>query len=71
MLIVLSKRNSLPISLLHKVQVAAVHLVTLYRSELWWEGQKDKKEKVQKLINKQARAIIGLFCDDCDAHHID
>src|SRR6266496_6755697 len=38
-----------------------VYSVVLYGLELWWEGQKDKKEKVQKLINKQARAIIGLF----------
>ena len=34
-LTVLSKRNGLLISLLHKVQVAAVHSVALYGSELW------------------------------------
>src|SRR5579871_1788161 len=57
----LSKRNGLPMSLLHKVQVAAVHSVALYGSEIWWEGQKDKQEKIQKLLNKQARAITGAF----------
>jgi ribonuclease HI len=57
----LSRKNGLPMSLVHKIQVAAVHSVALYGSEIWWEGQKDKQEKIQKLLNKQARAITGMF----------
>ena len=57
----LSRRNGLPMDLLHKIQVAAVHSVALYGSEIWWEGQKDKLDKIQKLLNKQARAITGMF----------
>jgi hypothetical protein len=39
------------------VQIAAVQSVALYRAELWWKGQKDAINKLQKLINKQSRAI--------------
>jgi hypothetical protein len=38
-----------------------VQLVALYRAELWWKGQKDAINKLQKLINKQSRAIIGAL----------
>ena len=57
----LSKKNGLPMSLLHKIQVAAVHSVALFGSEIWWNGQKNWQDKIQKLLNKQARAITGLF----------
>jgi ribonuclease HI len=57
----MAKRNGLPLNLVRKIQVATVQSVLLYGSELWWEGQRCYQEKVQKLLNKQARAITGLF----------
>ena len=56
------KLNGLPSSLVQKIQIATVQSIALYGSELWWEGQKHYQEKIQKLLNKQARAITGLFC---------
>jgi hypothetical protein len=38
-----------------------VQSVALYRAELWWKGQKDAINKLQKLINKQSRAITGAL----------
>jgi hypothetical protein len=35
--------------------------VALYRAELWWKGQKDAINKLQKLINKQSRVITGAL----------
>ena len=57
----MAKQSGLPSSLVQKIQVATVQSITLYGSELWWEGQKHYQEKIQKLLNKQARAITGLF----------
>jgi hypothetical protein len=34
-----------------RIQVAAVQAVALYGSELWWQGQKDRAQEVQKLLN--------------------
>lgn len=41
--------------------MAAVTSVALYGSEIWWRGQKDRLDKVQLLLNSQARAITGLL----------
>jgi hypothetical protein len=38
-----------------------VQSVALYGAELWWKGQKDAINKLQKLINKQSRAITGAL----------
>jgi hypothetical protein len=38
-----------------------VQSVALYRAELWWKGQKDAINKLQKLINKESRAIPGAL----------
>ena len=47
--------------LVRRVQIAAVQSVALYGAELWWKGQKDAINKLQKLINKQSRAITGAL----------
>jgi hypothetical protein len=53
--------GGLSVSLMRRVVVAAVTSVALYGSEIWWRGQKDRLEKVQVLLNRQARAITGLL----------
>jgi hypothetical protein len=44
-----------------KIQVAAVQAVALYGAELWWDGQQDRRENLQLLVNRQARAITGAL----------
>jgi len=44
-----------------RIQVAAVQAVAMYGSELWWRGQKDRAQEVQKLLNEQGRRITGCF----------
>jgi hypothetical protein len=44
-----------------RFQVAAVQAVALYGSELWWRGQKDGAQKVQKVWNEQGRRVTGCF----------
>ena len=58
----LSRSNGgLCVSLMRRVVMAAVTSVAMYGSEIWWRGQKDRLEKVQLLLNSQARAITGLL----------
>lgn len=58
----LSRSNGgLFVNLMRRVVVAAVTSVAMYGSEIWWRGQKDRLEKVQLLLDKQARAITGLL----------
>ena len=35
--------------------------MALYGAELWWKGQKDAIDELQKLINRQSRAITGAL----------
>ena len=35
--------------------------VALYGAELWWKGQKNYEKDLQKLINRQARSITGMY----------
>jgi len=44
-----------------KIQVAAVQAVALYGSELWWRGQENRAQEVQKLLNEQGRRATGCF----------
>jgi hypothetical protein len=44
-----------------RIQVAAVQAVALYGAELWWDGQKERREDIQLLVNRQARAITGAL----------
>ena len=47
--------------LVRKIQIAVVQSVALYGAELWWRDQKTWEQEHQKLINRQARAITGVF----------
>lgn len=40
---------------------AAVQSIELYGAELWWKGQKNLENEVQLPINRQARAIMGMW----------
>jgi len=44
-----------------RIQVAAVQAVALYGSELWWHGQKNRAQEVQRLLNEQGRRVTGCF----------
>ena len=47
--------------LVRKVQIAAVQSIATYGAELWWKNQKTWEQEFQKLINRQARTITGMF----------
>lgn len=47
--------------LVRRIQIAAIQSVALYGAELWWKGQKNYTGNLQKLINRQARAITGTL----------
>jgi len=44
-----------------RIQVAAVQAVALYRSELWWHGERNRAQEVQTLLNEQGRRVTGCF----------
>jgi hypothetical protein len=45
----------------HKVQVACIQAVALYGSEVWWKGQKNRIDDLQRMVNQQARDITGCL----------
>jgi ribonuclease HI len=47
--------------LVRRIQIAAVQATALYGAELWWRDQKTHLEDIQKLVNRQARAVTGAF----------
>ena len=47
--------------LVRRVQLAVVQSIALYGVELWWKGQKNNEQTVQKLLNRQARSITGMY----------
>lgn len=57
----LSKAYGLCPALVRRIQIAAVQSVALYGAELWWKGQKNHQQELQKLINRQARFITGMY----------
>jgi ribonuclease HI len=57
----LCRMQGLAPGLVHRIQVAAVQSVALYGAELWWRGQKDQLTGMQRMINRQARAITGML----------
>lgn len=57
----ISSNYGLAAGLVRRVQIAAVQSVVLYGAELWWKGQKQAEEDLQKLINRQSRAITGAL----------
>jgi hypothetical protein len=44
-----------------RIQIAAVQAVALYGAELWWKGQKNKAQEVQKILNEQGRRVSRCF----------
>jgi len=44
-----------------RIQVAAVQAVALYGSELWWRGQENRAQEVQRLLNEQGRRATRCF----------
>ena len=48
-------------NLVRKIQIAAVQTITLFEAEIWWRGQKTYQEKIQKPLNRQGRAITGIY----------
>jgi len=44
-----------------RIQVAAVQAVALYGFELWWHGQENRAQEVQRLLNEQGRRVTGCF----------
>ena len=57
----LTKSYGLPPGLVRKIEIAAVQSIALFGAEIWWRGQKTHQEELQKLLNKQARAITGMY----------
>ena len=57
----LCQAQGLAPGLVRRIQVAAVQSVALYGAELWWRGQKDRLEGMQRMINRQARSITGML----------
>jgi len=44
-----------------QILIAAVQAVALYRAELWWKGQKNTAQELQKILNEQGRRVTGYF----------
>lgn len=57
----LSRMYGLAPALVRRIQIAAVQSVALYGAELWWKNQKNHQDEIQKLINRQARTITGMY----------
>ncbi|EED11676.1 reverse transcriptase, putative [Talaromyces stipitatus ATCC 10500] len=57
----LCRANGLPPALVRRIQKATAQAQLLWGAEFWWQGQKIWAQRFQVLINKQARAITGMF----------
>jgi ribonuclease HI len=57
----ISSTYGLAPGLVRRIQIAAVQSVALYGAELWWKGQKTWAQDIQKMVNRQARAITGAL----------
>jgi ribonuclease HI len=57
----ISGTHGLSPGLVRRVQIAVVQSIALYGAEIWWQGQKTWAEDIQRLINRQARAITGAL----------
>ena len=56
----LTRNYGLAPALIRRIQIAVVQSIALYGAELWWRGQKNHESTVQKLLNRQGRAITGM-----------
>lgn len=41
--------------------MVAVQSVALYRAELWWQGQRNRRDGIQLMINQEAHKITGML----------
>ncbi len=57
----LNKTYGLPPTLVRRIQIAAVQSVVLYGAKLRWKSQKTHQNEIQRLINRQARSITGMY----------
>ena len=57
----LCRTQGLPPGLVWRIQKATAQAVALYGAELWWQGQGDRLQGLQGLINDQARAVTGML----------
>ena len=57
----LTKMQGLVPGLVRRVQLAVVQSTALYGAELWWKGQKNHEQTIQKLLNRQAQSITGMY----------
>lgn len=57
----LTRAQRLPPGLVRKIQIAAVQAIAFFGSEIWWQGQKIHQRDIQKLLNKQGRAITCMY----------
>ena len=57
----LSQSYKLAPKLVCQIQIAVVHFIALYEAELWWKKPKNLKNKIQLLVNRQIRAITGMY----------
>lgn len=46
---------------MRKTEIAAVQAIAFFGAEIWWHRQKIHQGELQKLLNKQARAITGMY----------
>ena len=57
----LTRTYGLAPELIRRIQIAVVQSIALYGAELWWRGQKNHEHTLQKLLNRQGRAITGMY----------
>lgn len=57
----LIKTSKLYIANCRKIMIVYVQSIVLYRSELQWDKQKGREQKLQKMHNKIQRYITGAW----------
>ena len=58
----LTRMQGLAPGLIRRIHLAVVQSTALHGVELWWKGQKNHEQTFQKLVNRQARSITGMYC---------
>ncbi len=57
----LRRTNGLVPGLVRRIQLSVVQSTALYSVELWWKGQKNHKQTIQRMLNRQIRSITGMY----------
>ncbi len=58
---VLTRMHGLAPGLIRRIHLAVVQFIALYGVELLVEDQKTNEQTFQKLVNRQARSITGMY----------